>query len=129
MPLKRGTSRATVSENVKREMAHGKPQKQAVAIALKGGRSLKVSTRPRSQEGAQENGSETGSSGASKAHTENHEAQDDGQEIMTGRRYSRGPQSCAAPRTPELSPCRFGRIGVRNSSVNTWRATSARPSV
>lgn len=35
MSLKRGTSRATVSENVKREMAHGKPQKQAVAIALK----------------------------------------------------------------------------------------------
>lgn len=34
MPLKKGTSRATVRQNVKTEMAHGKPQRQAVAIAL-----------------------------------------------------------------------------------------------
>ena len=34
MPLKKSVSKAAVSQNIKTEMKAGKPQKQAVAIAL-----------------------------------------------------------------------------------------------
>lgn len=34
MPLKKSASKKAVGQNIKTEMAHGKPQKQAVAIAL-----------------------------------------------------------------------------------------------
>lgn len=42
MPLKSGSSKKIVSSNIKTEMAAGRPQKQAVAIALsKAGKSNK----------------------------------------------------------------------------------------
>jgi hypothetical protein len=43
MPLKSGKSDKVVSENIRREMHAGRPQKQAVAIAMhKAGRVKKV---------------------------------------------------------------------------------------
>lgn len=45
MPLDYGKSKGAVSSNIKTEMAAGKPQKQAVAIAL----SVKRRGRPRNK--------------------------------------------------------------------------------
>lgn len=42
MPLKSGKSKKVVSENIRTEMKHGKPQKLAIAIAMrKAGKSKK----------------------------------------------------------------------------------------
>ena len=42
MPLRKGSSRKTIAQNIRTEIRHGKPQKQAVAIAYaKAGKSRK----------------------------------------------------------------------------------------
>lgn len=45
MPLVKGKSRAAISSNIKTELAAGKPQRQAVAIALSTARGGKKKSR------------------------------------------------------------------------------------
>lgn len=49
MPLKKGHSRAAISQNISTEMHAGRPQKQAIAIALNTAResAKKVKSRAR----------------------------------------------------------------------------------
>ena len=47
-----------------------------------------------------------------------------GPEAIPAKRLHSSGQSQAAPRTPEESPCRAGRIGVTKLSEKTWLATT-----
>lgn len=47
MPLKKGSSKKVISQNIKNEIAHGKPKDQAVAIALDVARRSKKKRKPR----------------------------------------------------------------------------------
>lgn len=49
MPLKKGSSKATISKNIRTEISAGRPQKQAVAIALSTARGSRRKSKSKSE--------------------------------------------------------------------------------
>lgn len=50
MPLRRGASPSAISDNIRTELAHGKPRRQAVAIALDTARDVRRVRRRKPKE-------------------------------------------------------------------------------
>ena len=61
MPLKKGTSSTTISANIKEMMAHGHPQRQAIAAALSTARKSGAKIPRRGSPGSRKNPKSGGS--------------------------------------------------------------------
>lgn len=60
MPLKKGNSKDTISKNIKTEMRSGKPQNQAIAIAMEEAKKKGAKKKSSSKKKGNPHGSKSG---------------------------------------------------------------------